>query len=168
MGGSHRKAPWEPATTEDDPVFGLAFSPDGKLLAIADRSNTVQLWDVGAGKPARAPLTGHAGIVRSVAFSPDGKLLATGSDDKTVRLWNPATGQPAAAPLTGHTGPVNALAFSPDGKTLATGSADHTVRLWDATLYADPFARICTQFGSPTPAEWRQQVRDEPLPPVCP
>jgi WD40 repeat protein len=67
-------------------VFGVAFSPDGTLLATAGYDQSVRLWDPANGAAVRI-LSGHADSVWGVAFSPDGTLLATGSWDKTSRLW---------------------------------------------------------------------------------
>ncbi len=69
--------------------IGLAFSPDGKILATT--GTPCQLWEVATGKELRQ-LTGHANAVRSIAFSPDGKRVATASADASIRLWDPATG----------------------------------------------------------------------------
>ena len=117
-----------PLTGHADEVYGLAFSPDGRLLATASADETA-LWNPATGKPRRT-LTGHGGQVTAVAFSPDGRLLATASADETARLWDPATGK-SLRTLTGHGGQVTAVAFSPDGRLLATASWDGTARLWD-------------------------------------
>ena len=110
-------------------VNGVAFSPDGRLLATASHDKTARLWDPATGEHLRT-LTGHDQDVHGVAFSPDGRLLATASGDGTARLWDPATGQHLRT-LTGHDGNVFGVALSPDGRLLATASRDETVRIWD-------------------------------------
>ena len=109
-----------PATTTA--VNGVAFSPDGRLLATASYDGTARLWDPATGDCLRT-LTGHDDTVYGVAFSPDGRLLATASRDGTARLWDPATGERLRT-LTGHDDWVNGVAFSPDGRLLATACAD--------------------------------------------
>lgn len=106
-------------------VTDIAFSPDGRLLAIASADMTVRLWDTATGQPVEQAMAGQ-NQVSWVAFHPDGRVLATADVDNTVRLWDTATGQPIGHPLTGST-----VVFSPDGCVLATASADHTVQLWD-------------------------------------
>ena len=73
------------------PLFhNMAFSPDGKLLAMANRSDTdnaIHFWNVKTGKRTHT-FTGHTAEIYSVAFSPDGKLLATAGNDGTVLLWD--------------------------------------------------------------------------------
>ena len=86
---------------------GVAFSPDGKLLAAGYGDGYVRLWNPATGQAIGSPLLADSGPqpgVSGVAFSPDGKLLATAGGDGYVRLWNPATGQAAGAPLLAHIG----------------------------------------------------------------
>jgi len=83
-------APLPASTGQLRGVNGVAFSPDGKLLATADANGTVRLWNPVTGQPVGAPLpasTGQLRGVNAVAFSPDGKLLATASADNRVRIW---------------------------------------------------------------------------------
>lgn len=107
-------------------VNQAAYSPDGRLLAVAS-SIGVYLYNAETLEEVR--FIEADAWVSSVAFSPDGRTLASGSDDNTVRLWDVASGN-LLRTLEGHTDWVRSVAFSPDGRTLASGSSDDTVRMW--------------------------------------
>jgi len=121
---------------DSDGANGVAFSPDGKLLATAYSDGYVRLWNPATQQAVGRPLpadTALGGYVYGVAFSPDGKLLATADVHGYVRLWNPATQQAVGAPIPAGTDVegVSSMAFSPDGTLLATAGVDGTVRLWN-------------------------------------
>jgi WD40 repeat protein len=109
-------------------THGVAYRPDGRLLATACADGAVRVWEADAGRLAHAFL-GHAAAVTAVAWSPDGARLASCSEDGTVRLWNATTGK--VLHTLRHPEAARCLAWSPDGTTLASGGTDQTIRLWD-------------------------------------
>jgi eukaryotic-like serine/threonine-protein kinase len=110
-------------------VFGLAFAPDSRSLAIATEE-CVQVRSLG---PDRAALVfdGPRRRVHSVAFAPDGRSLAAGSSDPAAWIWDVGSTKPRLV-LRGEFDRVWAVAYSPDGRTLATAERTGRVRLWDA------------------------------------
>ncbi len=107
-------------------IPGVAFSPDGKILATAGVDGIVRLWTA-EGQPLQT-LEGHEGEIYDITFSPDGQIIATASNDQTVRLWN-LEGK-ALHILEGYGNEVYGVSFSPDGATVATASVDATVKRW--------------------------------------
>jgi WD40 repeat protein len=114
------------------PVFGMAVSPDGRLIATAEKDHTVRLWDATSGEPVGSPLRGHTAQVASVAFSSDGRRLASGADDKTIRLWDVQSRRAFGVPMSVSPGAAISLEFSPDGHTLASAGSDGALGLWNA------------------------------------
>ncbi|AFY56498.1 WD40 repeat-containing protein [Rivularia sp. PCC 7116] len=111
----------------DSQIWGVDFSPDGKIIATANRDNTVTLWTRSGTKSK--PLTGHKNALRTVAFSPNGKFIASAGRDKVIKIWN-RKGD-LLKTLEGHQNVVSSVAWSPDSKTIASGSYDKTVKVWD-------------------------------------
>jgi len=151
-------------------VYGMAFSPDGTVLATSCGDGTLWLWDTATGRDvATRHATSSARFgAPGVAFSPDGGLLATAGGDGTVRLWDPATGRPVGAPIqTDVQYGVIAVAFSPDSKLLASGGANGAVRLWRVAPFTDPYRALCEYVGPPTAVDWNIYASGESQPRVC-
>lgn len=73
-------------------IFALAWSPDGKRIAVAGAAPEVNVYDSETGARL-ASCKGHSAGIYSVAFSPDSATLATGGFDGTVRLYDSLSGQ---------------------------------------------------------------------------
>jgi WD40 repeat protein len=133
---------------QNEIVFALAFSPDGKSFA-AVQSNKVHFYDTDTGKLLRSitsksnlkavlkimtdpPFTDGPmrDIVSDLDFSPDGKILAGCRSDRTICLWD-MTKKEKPVILEGHDGSVTCGRFSPDASVFASGSHDCKIYLWD-------------------------------------
>jgi mono/diheme cytochrome c family protein len=114
-------------------VTALAFSPDGKQLAVSGY-HEVTLWD-----PADGKLVGRiqklAERTTGLSYSPDGKWLAiAGGTPGTlgeVRLCDAASPDAAGTVLERIGDVMLAVRFSPDGTRLAAGGADNAIRIYN-------------------------------------
>jgi len=94
-----------PLTGHTVAVWGLAFSPDGQLLASSDGFGAIRLWEVASGRPIGAALKGHAGwMTGPPAFSLDGKTLYSGCNGGEIRTWDmdPASWRERACRVVGR------------------------------------------------------------------
>jgi WD40 repeat protein len=118
--------------TADGP-FGraLAFSPDGRTLAVAGR-HRISLWELD--RQTRTVLATPEVPFGSdaVAFAPDGRTLAAAAGDRVV-LWDlPSRTRRASLRLpAGMVGNLGPLAFSPDGRVLAAANDGGILLVWD-------------------------------------
>jgi eukaryotic-like serine/threonine-protein kinase len=135
---------WDVATQKElhstsgykESAQGLAFSPDGSLLASASYDGSVRFLRVATGE-VESPLTGIREGCSGVAFAPDGRTLAVACEDGTVRLWNLATRREVLVLQHGRP-ELRYVVFSPDGRTLVSVGQNGTMRFWDAPRAADP------------------------------
>jgi WD40 repeat protein len=124
------------------PIVGIAYSPDGKLIASVGADKSLKLWDAQAGK-FLMNLTGFRFSLNDVTFSPDSKIAA-GADDVTVFFWDVQTGRlqkqiQSDVPSRNFPAPVRSIIFSPDGQMLAISSYDHTFTILETATGAAKF-----------------------------
>ncbi len=113
-------------------ALSIALSPDGAMLASAQRDGAIDLIDTATRQRISSSLRGHVGGVREVKFSPDGQWLASAGADGTLRLWTVRDGLGGGGRIIGETGDVMmGICFSPDGSTVATGNGDGTIQMWN-------------------------------------
>ena len=117
-------------------ILGIAWSPDGKILAAGGLEGAVAMWDTQTGA-LRPMAESHSSYVGALVFSPDGRTLITGSHDGSVRIWDPVEARERRMLVTA--GPAGALcaAFSRDGRRLAVGLGDGEVRVWKAGAWEE-------------------------------
>ncbi len=134
-----RVTTWE--MPEDAQVDCVAFSPDGRRLAMAQFRGVVarqlRLVDLTTGShqdlsypgPVQKDARDTGG--GSLAFSPDGKWLLIGTRQGNLYAWDTSGPRPTRFDLEGaHSQCVAGLAFSPDGKSLVSCSDDKTLKCW--------------------------------------
>jgi WD40 repeat protein len=133
--------PYPGQMEDNEMVFAVAYSPDGKMLASC-AGHEIKLWDMESYRDMQRgdlirTFEGHASKVKSVAFSPDGKRLVSGA--KEAILWNTETGEPIRTLVEVDWGPMLPrwggfapgigwrVAFSPDGRHVAVWGLPETV-----------------------------------------
>jgi WD40 repeat protein len=118
------------------PRVTVALSPDGQVIAGAQGTRALRVWDAATGKRLRVLGGEGQDWVNCLAFSPDGRRLALGTGranavDPPLRVWEADSGREVFT-RKGHKDGVSAVAFSADGRWLASGGSDGTAKLWDA------------------------------------
>ena len=103
-------------------IYGLAYSPDGTLLASCGQNKQIRLWNAADGQLLRT-IDGHAAEVNSVAFAPDGQSLYAVDDAGRIVRWRVADGT-IIDERAGAGGLLWCASLSPDGRRLAVVGSD--------------------------------------------
>jgi WD40 repeat protein len=130
---------------EIEHLVPIAFSPDGKLVALMRRNRprgdrtVASVAEVATGKEVLSIKTRETHIL---AFSADGRILAT-ADENVVRLWEVPSGKEihrrsrhAALAGAPSQAALTSVAILPGNRALATGMMDGTILVWG--LAAEP------------------------------
>ena len=146
----------------------VAFNLDGSMLASANSSGQIQIWQKMNGK--FEPLkTIKKQQPYSIAFDPQGNLLAVATVNN-VYIMDTTSGEEVSR--IPHKGIVYNVSFSSDGRTLATASLK-TIQLWDvstlqklntAGLIETACSHLIWNFSNP---EWNVMFGDQPYKKLC-
>jgi len=120
-------------TGHSEPVTGIVFSPNGRLLvSCSGRDTNIKIWDAITGELIRNIPQANA---TNISFSPDGNRIgSTNLNNETrniVRIWSITNGNELMT-LIGHSDGVRSLTYSPDGRQIMTSSYDGTIKIWNA------------------------------------
>jgi WD40 repeat protein len=111
-------------------TFEAAFSPDGRLMALARRDGGVLLWDLETGQASTDRRLQEVSA-RTVAISPRGRWLALGGEGESAVLVELGSTDRPAIVLHGHKRPIQRVGFAADERWLIVQGTDEAPRLWD-------------------------------------
>lgn len=113
-----------------DTVYGLAFSPDAKMLATCAADKFVKVFALPTGKFAKS-FEGHTHHVLDVGWMADGKLLASAGADNTVKIWDYEKGEQLRT-IPAHAKQVTRLLFIGKKPEFVTCGGDAQVKFFNA------------------------------------
>ncbi len=120
-------------------IYALAFSADGRRLALAGADPALRFFETASGRPIGTPVrdeaTGLESVVDQMAFTADGKRLIVTTGDFCLHALDAQTSR-AAAPYLQMASGATALALSRDGGRLATGHFNGELRRWTLAFRA--------------------------------
>ena len=124
-----------------DTLYGISWSPDGKLLGFGGSDNSVRIVQSNDGKQV-SYMSGHNDWVRGTVFSADGNSIFSVSRDKTVKKTDVKT-ERFIGNVTTHTpgilsGGQNSIAVRPGKTELLVGGADGRPKLFRQLTKAAP------------------------------
>lgn len=111
-------------------IWGVEFSPDGDIFAIAGADGQVSRWSLTEGQINSWVAHANSGV-SSLAYHPDGDRIATAGADGSVKVWDTNGNLVTTWTASPEGQAIANLSFSPSGDRLATAGYDGRVKVWD-------------------------------------
>ena len=121
----------KPLETESGEATQGLFSPDGRVLVVADETGHIAFWNLA--ERTKRVLTNAPDSLGVLKFSADGRWLVNPGGSSATRIWN-VEDRSLVAELR-DSAFVERAVFSPDGRWLATVGGDPSIRLWDTSRW---------------------------------
>ena len=111
-------------------VTSIAYSPDGVLLASADRNGGVYLWESGTANAYSELKSSSPQAITDLAWRDDSNAIATTGEDGKIGVWE-VENSTRVLNITAHSGGSRGVSFAHDGRLVSTGR-DRITKMWDA------------------------------------
>jgi len=147
-------------------IYCASFSPDGVLLATADRNGGLFVWEAATGREY-LKLGGHGGAINDLSWRGDSNILASCGEDGAIRLWEMENGGQVKN-WGAHGGGVASIDFTRDGRIVSCGR-DKVTKLWDQNggqqrafeAFSDLALRtsFCDETNRAISGDWTGEIR---------
>lgn len=111
-------------------ISTLAFSSEGKYLAVGDDQRRIRLYSTDSWEPTKANWCHHSAKIICLKWTKDGKYLVSAALDNAIMVWSPEKLiRPLATASNAHAGPIVDLICQEDNRIISA-SQDGSLRVW--------------------------------------
>ena len=114
-------------------ILHLAANPTSDLLAVADRSKVITIWNAVNGNLVHQ-LPRQEEAIAGLQFHPDEQILITASAKGLIKLWNIHSGS-VLMTFVAPQANIITTALSSDGQTLACADHSRAIHLWNLSSF---------------------------------
>ncbi|PWN27864.1 WD40 repeat-like protein [Jaminaea rosea] len=143
----------------------VALTSDDSLLASADSTGLLKVWNVATNKCVRTLLFGGSipgsGYALCVSWLPGDRYVLVGCKDGSLVTFDVPAGEVVEV-IKAHDGPLWSVAIHPDGMRCVTASADKDVKFWEFEMRSAETTQTQTQVEQPNDSDDEESPRPRP------